>query len=468
MPGTHYDNDHSFIEVLPFELKHAAYMMLRGDSLQTLLNNLAANHNEIFDREPIDYLTEQRKLQVFHACIVAKITSFDKTLFINADHQTFLEQTLNASLHYLAQYAIADTDGSDQALMRYLRISHPTTYHWLQRSDEEVRNKLAIRPRHKNTRRYFRYRSKIKYHFIRIGSHEGVEELSGDIYTNGIQHFTEIVDEKLDKLTKEYHLNIEKALAEPFPKAYELFMVVIKELEYLRDVLNGISVGVIPIQEAKQALRKGLHKQLNYQALAGNIRTESILRSLEEKVDQISSHTLNLLEKSTPHQLYQGPVLQQLKIDREIDGYIEKRKNNTSCLLSSLIAIYYYAQQLERIYNNISASNFIIIFPEYWSEDYQNASPGGFSFNSEFLVGLNDILEIFLQIDISPTPDKHVYEMIHQRVKVVRIDKKVDQGVYQISCQFLAPEEETMNVIRKSLQSQEIIDAFDSAAFLDE
>ncbi|BBP46096.1 hypothetical protein THMIRHAS_14690 [Thiosulfatimonas sediminis] len=468
MPGTHYDNDHSFIDVLPFELKHAAYLMLRQDALATILNNLATNQSPIFEQNPSPYFTDERKQQILQACIVAKITSFDKTLFINADHQTFLNQTLNAALHFLARHALAGSDHSDAALQAYLKISHPRTYHWLKRSDLESRHRLAIRPRYKNTRRYFRYKAKIKYHFIRIGSHEGVVELQGDIYTNGIQHFTEIVNEKLDRLTQDYHLNIEKALASSFPQAYQLFMVVIKQMEYLRDVLSGISIGIIPIADAKATLRKALQNRLDYAALSGNIRTESLLRDFEAKIDQISSHTLTLLEKSTPHQLYQGPILQQLKIDNEIDSYKEKRKKNSSCLLTSFIDLYEYAQQLERIYNNISASNFIIIFPEYWSEDYYNASPGGFSFHSEFLVNLNDILEVFLQIDTSPDANKNSDQMLHQRVKVVRIDKVVEQGVYRISCQFLAPEEETMNLIRKSLQSQEIIDAFDAAAFIDE
>ncbi|MBO1923194.1 hypothetical protein [Thiomicrorhabdus sp. 6S3-12] len=469
MPGTHYDNDHSFIESLPTELKLVAYRIIRKDSLETMLLNLRSQHSKEFDAFPkLGQVSDEKKERTIHACIVAKITGLDKTLYINSDHEVFINEVLFKSLRFLSKRALEFTDESDETLLDYLKLAHSKTYQWLHKSDNEDRRTLAIRKRFQNTRRYFRYRAKLKYHFIRIGSQEGKEELTGDIYTTGIQHFTKIVNEKLDILHANYHTNIRQALAKPFPAAYQLFMVVIERLEYLRKVLNGISVGVLPIEEAKRSLRQGVEQPLDYASLSGNIRTESILRDFEEKIDQISASTLTLLEKSTPHQLYDGPVLKKLKIDKDIVDYQEKREKNRSYLLSSFIDLYNYAQLLEKIYNNISASNYIIIFPEYWSEHYHDASPVGFSFYSEFLVSVNDILELFFQLDLSDDPDKNVYDVIHQKVKVVRIDEHPDMGFYQISCQFLAPAAETMNTLRKALQSKEVIDAFESAAFMGE
>lgn len=468
MPGTHYDNDHSFIEELPFDSKVIANRMIRDDSLEQLLLNLRSLHGKAFDSFYIDSLKNSDKERVIQACIVAKVTSFDKTLYINADHEQFIHEVLFSALQALLQRYFDKHPLTEEKILSFIKISHPRTYDWLNRTDLASQRTLAIHKRRENTRRYFRYRASLKYHFIRIGSHEGVEELQGDIYTTGIQHFTKIVNEKLNLLMRNYQKNVKDALADSFPNAYQLFLIVIERVEYLRQVLNGISIGRISIEDSKAALRETIDNQLEYHSLQGNIRTESILRDFDEKILQICQNTLILLENSTPHRLYEGPVLKKLKIDHDIKAYKEKKKHNNSSLLMSFIDLYHYAILLEKIYNNISASNYIIIFPEYWSSDYHDASPGGLSFYSEFLVNLNDILELFLQIRTSAPGQEAIYEILHQRCKVVRINERADLGYYQISCQFLTATEQTMGTIRKALQSQEVIDAFESAAFLDE
>lgn len=468
MPGTHYNNDHSFIEELPFDYKVIANHMIRDDPFERLLLNLRSLHAKAFDMFPVAGLTQSYKERIIHACVIAKITSFDKSLYIDESEESFISEVLFKSLRFVMKGAFETDDFTDEAMLKYLKVSHPKTYFWIHKSDKDERHTLAINKRFQNTRRYFRYRANLKYHFIRIGSHEGVEELQGDIYSTGIQHFNRIVNEKLDLLMSNYHQNIKDALAEAFPEAYKLFMVVIDRVEYLRGVLNGISVGQLPIDEAMRSLKNSIDHELDYASLKGNVRTESILRDFEEKIDQINEHTLTLLKKSTPHRLYEGPVLKKLKIDHDIIEYKEKRKKNKSSLLMSFIDLYHYTILLEKIYNNISASNYIIIFPEYWSENYHDVSQGGFSFFSEFLVEVNDILELFFQIDISPRSEKNIYEILHQRCKVVRIEERVDIGYYQIACQFLNPTETSMNIIRKATQSKEVKDAFDSACFMDE
>jgi len=122
---------------------------------------------------------------------------------------------------------------------------------------------------------------------------------------------------------------------------------------------------------------------------------------------------------------------------------------------------------LEKIYNNISSSQYIIVFPEYWTEDYHDISSGGFSFFTPFLVDVNDILELFFRFDVSPTEKASDYEIVHQKAKVVRIDERWDQGVYQISCQFIQPEKAVVDLIRKATQSKELKDAFASADLID-
>jgi len=468
MPGTHYDNDHSFIEDLSFDLKVVANRMIRDDSLEMLLLNLRSLHGKAFESFYIEGITQADKERVIHACIIAKITSFDKTLYLISDHQQFLIETLYSSLRALLQRYFDDRPLTEENILRYIKISHPRTYEWIHRTDEESKRKLAIHKRRDNNRRYFRYKADLKYHFIRIGSHEGIEELQGDIYSSGIQHFTEIVNEKLDLLMRNYQKNIHDALANSFPSAYQLFLVVMERVEYLRNVLNGVSVGHLPLEDAKTALRETLDNEIDCSSLHGNIRTESILRDFDEKIQQISRNTLILIENSTPHRLYEGPVLEKLKIDRDIKAYKEKKKSNNSSLLMSFIDLYHYALLLEKIYNNISASNYIIIFPEYWSSDYHDASPGGFSLYSQFLVEVNDILELFLQVNISSDPEKPIYEILHQRSKVIRINARQDLGAYQISCQFINATEHNMGILRKALQSQEIVDAFNSAGFIDE
>ncbi len=101
-------------------------------------------------------------------------------------------------------------------------------------------------------------------------------------------------------------------------------------------------------------------------------------------------------------------------------------------------------------------------------EPYKDLSPGGFAFYSEFLVEINDILEVFMQVNVSSDPEVEKLEIIQQRVKVVRIEEKPEMECYLIACHFLMADEETRMVINNALQGQEIIDAFNSADLLDE
>lgn len=464
MPGTHYDNEHGFIEELPFHLKKVAHRIIREDSLEVMLISVDSQASVHFDG--MDAIKPAEILKTLHACLVAKITFFDKELFVLENEMAFLYEQLFRSLRFLLSDTLNDS-ATDDELLDHLKQYYPKTHYWIKKRDTDDRYSLAIRSRRENTRRYYRYTAKLSYHFIRIGAHEGTDELQGDIYSSGIKHFTKIVNQKLDTLMDHYQKNIREALVNTHPEAYDLFTAVAEKNEYLREVLNGISIGRISIEESKRFLTSNLESTLDFESLKGNIRTESILKDFEEKVDQISRSTLTLLENSTPHKLYEGPVLEKVKIDHDIRNYIEKKKKNSSNLLMSFINLYHYAALLEKIYNNISSSNFIIIFPEYWSEDYHDISSGGFSFHTPFLVDLNDIIELFFRIDISPSEKANEYEIIHQKAKVVRINEHMDKGVYQISCQFLQPDKDTMDVIRKATQSKELKDAFANAELMD-
>lgn len=468
MPGTHYENEHSFIEELHFNLKRVAYRMIRSNSLEVLLLDLRSKHSLLFNEFSFeDGISDEEKERVIYACIVAKITSFDKELYISVIEETFLKEVLYKAILFLLSDKLS-AQSSDDEILGYLKQYYPKTHYWINKSDEDDRYTLAIRSRRENTRRYFRYTAQISYHFIRLGSHEKIKELQGDIYTSGVKHFSKIVNSKLDILMANYNKNIKDALSESYPEAYTLFMVVAEKLDYLREVLNGISMGKIQIEDAKRFLQANIDNILDYQSLQGSIRTESILRDFEEKVHQINSHTLVLLNESSPHKLYEGPVLEKVKIDTDIRDFVEKKKRNQSSLLMSFIDLYHYSALLEKIYNNISSSNYIIIFPEYWSKEYHDISAGGFSFFSEFMVDQNDILELFFQIDISDRKEVNEYEIIHQKAKVVRVEENEDLGVYQISCMFSSPDENNINLIKKAAQSKEIRDAYDSSGLMDE
>ncbi|MDG6773155.1 PilZ domain-containing protein [Thiomicrorhabdus sp. ZW0627] len=465
MPGTHYDSDHSFIEALPFEYKKIAYRILRSSSLEIMLLDLRSQYSKHFElfkaTEPLDVDYVEKTIC---ACIVAKITSFSKGLFISEIHFQFLQEVLYKALGVVLERPGAENEVIDNILAD----AHPKTLHWIQKDkDDHGKHSLAIRSRRENTRRYFRYQANMSYHFIRIGNHEKVEDLQGDIYSSGVKHFNKIVNEKLDTIVVNYSKNIKSSLQESYPEAYDLFMVVLEKLEYLREVLNGISVGILDISNAMRFLQENVKNVLDYDSLQGNIRTESILRDFEEKLNQLNNHTITLLENSTPHKLYEGPMLQKMKIDHDIRGYVEKNKKNGSKLLKAFIDLYHYTLLMEKIYNNISSSNYIIIFPEYWSQEYQDISPGGFAFYSEFLVERNDILELFFRIDISKTEIEE-FEIIHQRAKVVRIEPKPDLGRYLIACEFMTVPEETVMLISHAIQGLEVKDAYNSSGLLDE
>ncbi|AZR82196.1 PilZ domain-containing protein [Thiomicrospira sp. S5] len=464
MPGTHYDNDHSFIEELPFHLKKIAHRIIRDDSLETMIlsvDSQASTHFKDMDKVSVDDI-----LKTLHACLVAKITFFDKQLYVLDNEMAFLYEQLYRSLRYLLTDRL-NAEASDDELLDFLKQYYPKTHYWIHKTDTADRYSLAIRSRRENTRRFYRYTANMTYHFVRLGAHENATELQGDIYTSGIKHFTKIVNQKLDTLMDHYQKNIREALVDSHPEAYDLFTVVAEKNEYLREVLNGISVGRLSVEESKRFLKANLESTLDFASLKGNIRTESILRDFEEKVDHIGQSTLTLLENSTPHKLYEGPVLEKVKIDYDIRDYVEKKKRNSSSLLMSFINLYHYAALLEKIYNNISSSNYIIVFPEYWSADYHDISSGGFSFFTPFLVDINDHLELFFRFDLSASDKTNDYEIVHQKAKVVRIDEKTDIGAYQISCQFLHPDKNTMDLIRKATQSKELKDAFSNAELID-
>lgn len=466
MPGTHYDSDHFFIELLPFQYKRVAFRILRQDPFQILLRDLDAGYSEHFKRffDP-DSLNGKLVERTISACIVAKISSFSKECYVSEVQFRFVEEALFKALHNLL-----DINGlSRKDVLKLLATEAPKTHHWLiKAAHDNGKYSLAIRSRRENTRRYFRYKAKIKYHFIRIGSHETDKVVQGNIFTTGVQHFSKIVNQKLDSLVVDYQQDIKEALQEKFPEAYDLFIDVLDKLEYLREVINGVSVGQLDIANAKRFLAENINHQLDYGSLSQNARTESILRDFEEKLNQINHHTLELIENSTPHALYEGPVLEKLKIDRDIRGYVDKNKTHPSNLLSAFVHLYHYILLLEKIYNSISSSNYIIIFPEYWVDSYHDLSPGGFAFYSEFLVQTNDILEIFMQVNVSSDPEKQKLEIIQQRVKVVRIEEKPEMECYLIACHFLMAADETRIKINNALQAQEIVDAFNSADLLDE
>ncbi len=223
MPGTHYDNDHSFIEELPFHLKKIAHRIIRDDSLETMIlsvDSQASTHFKDMDKVSVDDI-----LKTLHACLVAKITFFDKQLYVLDNEMAFLYEQLYRSLRYLLTDRL-DAEASDDELLDFLKQYYPKTHYWIHKTDTADRYSLAIRSRRENTRRFYRYTANMTYHFVRLGAHENATELQGDIYTSGIKHFTKIVNQKLDTLMDHYQKNIREALVDSHPEAYDLFTVV--------------------------------------------------------------------------------------------------------------------------------------------------------------------------------------------------------------------------------------------------
>ncbi|MBN2864841.1 MAG: PilZ domain-containing protein [Thiotrichales bacterium] len=458
MPGTHSDNDHSFIDALPFGYKKVAHEIIRNDTLATMLGYLKEQNFSGFkgveQYETLEVATIQKTIC---ACIVAKITSFSKGLCVNDKQMHFLEETLIDALMVLLE-----THNKDRHFLNaLLRSEHPKTLHWIERDlvAEAKSSVLEIRLRRNNNRRYFRYSGNLTYHFVRLGSHEVVDKIPGDIYSSGIKHFNEVMDKKLATIAAHYSANITFALQESHPEAHQLFMEVLQKLQSLKRILNGISLGVLNIHSALKALEENIQNPLNYESLNGNLRTEQILKDFEEKLNQLNKSTKTLLEKSTPHKLYSGPVLSKLKIDYDIKGYIEKNKKTASKLLQAFIDLYHYILLMEKVYNNISSSRYVIIFPEYWSDDFKDISPGGFAFYTEFLVDKNDILELYFHIDVSKT-DQPNYEIIQQKAKVVRVEAHAELEKYLIACEFIMCPPKTIALISNAIQGQEVKDAF--------
>ncbi|UQB42471.1 hypothetical protein JX580_00715 [Thiomicrospira microaerophila] len=323
-----------------------------------------------------------------------------------------------------------------------------------------------IRPRRFNSRRYYRYEGEFRHHFIRIGNHETKDELPGDIYSSGIQHFTRIMNERLDKVSRLYVKNLEESLLEKHPDAFEMFMTILGNIEALRDLLNKISLGKIQINESIRFIQDILDTPISYDVLRANARTEAIVHNFEQKLVQLLNAVLKLLKNSTPHEIYQGGFLEKLQIDYEIRGYIDKLKLKEVKFLRALVNLYHYIALLEKIYNHIANSSFILVFPEYWEENYVNISCGGIGIYTDYLVKVNDILEVLLRFNTSTDPRYEDYEIIHQRAKVLRIEEDKARGQYLLACQFILCPKKTMDLISNSIQAREVIHAYNAAELL--
>lgn len=460
MPGTHYDNDHSFIEDLPFDYRLVASLLIREYPLKSLMLYAKEQEHELF--EPLLEIYPKShahlKQQTFWAVMVAKLTFFAKDCYITDREFEFLRSNLLENLRYL----LDAHDLDEKSLIKTLRNAHYKSFDWLTRDrDESRRYALEIRKRRKNDRRYFRYRAYVNHHFVRLGNHELDEPFAKDIHTSGIVHFSKIVNQKLDFLTQQYQHQIKNALAEVHPSIYQLFKSFFAHYEDLREILNGVSLGRLSVVDSKKRLKKNLEAKRDFSILKMSQKTQSMLHDFKDKLNQITHHTLVLLENSTPHKLYQGPPLEKLKVDFDIKTYLEMQALNNRDLLGAFISLYFYSSLLERIYNNIASSEFIIMFPEYWADNYKNISSGGFAFYSEFQVFKNDILEIMLRVNISTNPDEPEYVDIQQKAKVVRIEEDESLGQYLIACQFLLAEEKNLKLINHSIQGFEVREAFE-------
>ena len=459
MPGTHYDNDHSFIEDLPFDYRQAAAYLIRDMSLKELLACLANNHHSHFEglSELYPDSHEVYLPQTLRAVLVAKVTYFAKDCFITEAEFSFIEQLLLENIAQLLGYQ----SYYRESLLQSIQTSHYKSYDWLTRArDESRRYALEIRKRRSNDRRYYRYRAYVTHHFVRLGNHELEEPFNLDIKTSGIVHFSELVNAKLDDLNLQYNRRIDQALIDIHPSVHRVFDDFFAQYQDLRTILNGISLGRLSIEEAKQKLEANLQMQPNYSALRTSQRTLAMLEDFRAKLEQVTKNTLTLLQNSTPHSLYQGPPLAKLKVDFDIRNYIEAQKQNHSYLLAAFIALYHFSHQLERIYNSIASSEFIIMFPEYWTDNYKNLSSGGFAFYSEFMVYKNDILEVMLRIDKSSDSENPEYEVLSQKAKVLRIEQDKQRGQYLIACQFLLAEEHNLKLINHTIQAFEIREAY--------
>ena len=460
MPGTHYDNDCSFIEELPFEYRKAAALFIREYSFKQLLQAQLELSHPFFDEAAESYPSSHPELmpRTLQAVLVAKITFFAKDCFISDAEFAWIESMLYRLIATLI--ARPDLAAHRKMLLREIQSSHYKSFEWLTRPrDETKRYSLEIRKRRFNDRRYFRYRADLTHHFVRLGNHEMEDVFLPDIKTTGINHFSEMVNAHLDQVSQEYAQLIELALLKNNKLIHQVFEDYFAQYQDLREILNGISLGVLGIDDAKNKLKHNLQMSPDYEVLKNSQVTLGLLKDFWHKLEQITQNTLILLEHSSPHTLYQGPPLEPLKVDQDIKKYRKTFEENHSHLLGAFLKLYDFSAQLERIYNNIASGEFIIMFPEYWVDDYKNISGGGFAFYSEFEVFMHDILEIMIRINTSKDPEQPHYEILKQKAKVLRIEPDPQGKRYLIACQFLLTEEKNLKLINYAIQALEIHEA---------
>lgn len=124
MPGTNYNNDHSFINRLSSEKRNACFGYIKTSSLSKMIED------KIFIEKNISNLPfdEVDRLDVINSCIIAKATCMIVNDFYPKKHiEWLLKEVLSAISECYKKENFAN-----QELISCIQFEHPRTFQWIQ------------------------------------------------------------------------------------------------------------------------------------------------------------------------------------------------------------------------------------------------------------------------------------------------------------------------------------------------
>lgn len=132
MPGTNYDNDHSFIALLSFELREVCYFLLCNSTLSELVGFLRGRHS-IPKKHP--QISSKDREMVFYACLSAKVTCIEPTPFFQKKEIEHLIQKMKRCF----QLFYPEKQGAE--LIESIKQNHIQSYEWVARAEYFLMNK---------------------------------------------------------------------------------------------------------------------------------------------------------------------------------------------------------------------------------------------------------------------------------------------------------------------------------------
>lgn len=452
MPGTHYDNDHSFIEALQVNLRNAAYVLLRDKTLKQLTSFLDKPLDAIPFFSFKSNIDEKSVRLTIHACIIAKITAYNKA-YIESHRLSLLESILCRSLSFFL--GLSESVDKREVLLKLKNKSYKS-YEWLiSESDISsiISTNVNIRIRKGNSRRHFRHKVDVTYHWMRLGeSEKSSSNTYGYIYSQGIDYFNPFIMNQLVSLSLSCKKSNKNLFYLKHNEEYIFFNLIFEKIELLTSEFISFSSGLIKSEDALIRLNEILINKDLFKERKEAKSTKRFVDGISDKFNRLVDALSYSLENSNNLRVVGENPFSKLWIDEVIGK--QKKSSLNSELIVMLVKIHESIEVLENIYSDIVFSTYYLSTPFDWCNDYKDISESGFAFFSRYKVKRNDIILVHFMIK-----DNSVitgYQVLKLKSRVIRVENQSIFDRYLIAVEFIMPSEKVLNIIGYSVQNQEL------------